>query len=236
MSGVTDSFQHRAVRAWAMAVRKRPRVRTAMPRCAALARWLAIAALALPLAAPTTAAPGTGDAAKTGAEWTLAALMQGLAQVKSAQARFVEQKTMSFLTQPLESSGTLAWRAPDRVEKRTLKPRAESLVLDRDQLIVEAAGRPRQVMGAGDQPIVWAFVEAIRSTLAGDLPTLEKYYRVRLEGRPARWTLVLVPLSERMRGFIAEIRITGAGARMQFVDALEANGDRTLMRIEEVAP
>jgi len=183
------------------------------------------------------AGPAAPEAARSApAEWNLAALMQALAQVKSAQARFVEQKTLSILTQPLESSGTLAWRAPDRVEKRTLKPRAESLVLDHDQLIIETAGKPRQVLGAGDQPIVWAFVEAIRSTLAGDLTTLQKYYRVRLEGRAAHWTLVLVPVSERMRGFIAEIRITGAAAKMSTVDVLEAGGDHTLMRIEDAAP
>ena len=100
----------------------------------------------------------------------------------------------------------------------------------------ETAGKPRQVLGAGDQPIVWAFVEAIRSTLAGDLTTLQKYYRVHLEGRAAHWTLVLVPVSERMRGFIAEIRITGAAAKMSTVDVLEAGGDHTLMRIEDAAP
>lgn len=193
---------------------------------------------ALLAGAPVQAAgPAAPEAARAApAEWNLAALMQTLAQVKSAQARFVEQKTLSILTQPLESSGTLAWRAPDRVEKRTLKPRVESLVLDRDQLIIEAAGKPRQVLGAGDQPIVWAFVEAIRSTLAGDLATLQKYYRVRLEGRAAHWTLVLVPVSERMRGFIAEIRITGTAAKMSTVDVLEAGGDHTLMRIEDTAP
>lgn len=185
-------------------------------------------------AAGSAATPQTQRA--DAAEWNLAMLMQSLAQVKSAQARFVEQKTLSILTQPLESSGTLVWRAPDRVEKRTLKPRAESLVLDRDQLIIEAAGKPRQVLSAGDQPIVWAFVEAIRSTLAGDLTTLQKYYRVRVEGRAAHWTLVLVPVSERMRGFIAEIRIGGAGAKMSTVDVLEAGGDHTLMRIEDIAP
>lgn len=186
--------------------------------------------------APSTTAPSTTAPNVAAPAWGLPALMQSLAAVKSAQARFVEYKTLSILTQPLESSGTLSWRAPDRVEKRTLKPRAESLVLDGNQLIVETAGKARQVLGAGDQPIVWAFVESIRATLAGDLPTLEKYYRVRLEGRAARWTLVLVPLSDRMRGFIAEIRIGGSAQRMNTVEVIEAGGDRSLMRIDEVAP
>ncbi len=186
--------------------------------------------------APAANAAGVNASSTGTPAWGLHALMQALATVKSAQARFVEYKTLSILTQPLESSGTLAWRAPDRVEKRTLKPRVESLVLEGNQLTIEIAGKPRQVLGAGDQPIVWAFVESIRSTLAGDLPTLEKYYRVRLEGRAARWTLILVPLSDRMRGFIAEIRIGGSAQRMHTVEVIEASGDRSLMRIDEAAP
>src|SRR6185295_19200851 len=74
--------------------------------------------------------------------WDLERLMQDLAQVKVAKGRFVERKYLGILTAPLESSGTLTYVAPSRLEKHTLTPRAESLVLDGDQLTMasRAAG------------------------------------------------------------------------------------------------
>ena len=64
--------------------------------------------------------------------------MQELGQVKTAKGRFVERKYLAILTAPLESSGTLIYIAPDRLEKHTLAPRAESLVLEHDQLTLES--------------------------------------------------------------------------------------------------
>jgi len=60
------------------------------------------------------------------ADLSVADLMHMLGQKKSGTATFVEKKYIAMLKQPLESSGELAFTAPDRLEKRTLKPKAES--------------------------------------------------------------------------------------------------------------
>ena len=52
--------------------------------------------LALACAAPAQAA-----------DWTLDRLMQKLAETRSAQASFVEKKSIAMLEQPVESSGAL---------------------------------------------------------------------------------------------------------------------------------
>ncbi|HEY5929847.1 MAG TPA: outer membrane lipoprotein carrier protein LolA, partial [Burkholderiales bacterium] len=54
------------------------------------------------------------------AQWGVAQLMHELGQVKRSQARFSERKYLKVLKQPLQSSGTLTYVAPDRLEKRTL--------------------------------------------------------------------------------------------------------------------
>lgn len=190
----------------------------------ALARAGAVACLFVAAAA--------AHAAASAEPWDVGQLMATLAAVRTSEARFVERKTLSLLDIPLESSGTLSWRAPDRLEKHTLEPREEHMLLEGDRLVVEVAGKPRQELGVQAYPVVRAFIESIRSTLAGDLVTLEKFYRVRLEGRPGAWTLVLVPRESRMRGFISEIRIRGA-RRIASIEIWEANGDRSLMTITE---
>ncbi len=43
---------------------------------------------------------------------------------------FVEQHFLALLKRPVESSGELIYDAPDRLEKRTIEPRPETLVLE----------------------------------------------------------------------------------------------------------
>src|SRR6185295_8562458 len=99
-------------------------------------------------------------------------LMQELSQVQSARGRFIERKYLAMLNAPLESSGTLYYAAPGRLEKHTLSPRQESLILEGETLVIDnkETGQ-RRSFPLQEHPVVWAFVESIRSTLAGDLPT-----------------------------------------------------------------
>ena len=166
-------------------------------------------------------------------DWGVPQLMQTLSQVKSAQGRFVERKYMRILKAPLESSGTLNYR-PGRLEKNTLLPKAESLVLEQDKLTLEnKAKNQRRVVVLQDYPLIWAFVESIRSTLAGDLATLNRFYQASVQGNAHQWQLLLVPSEFKMRTVISEIRIGGSDAWVGTVEIIETNGDHSLMTITE---
>jgi hypothetical protein len=158
-------------------------------------------------------------------------LMQALAQQTSASARFVERKYIGFVDQPIESRGELFFTAPDRLEKRTLEPRQESLVLEGDTLKVEQAGKRRMTVSLTSHPEAAAFVESIRGTLAGDLVALQKFYSVELSGNQERWKLVLVPLQERMQKIVTRIRIEGAASTVRSIGFDQADGDHSEMQI-----
>jgi hypothetical protein len=161
-------------------------------------------------------------------------LMQAFAKTRSAEARFTERKTMSILKKPLDSSGVLRYTAPDRLEKHTLQPADEVLLVERDQITLERAGRKR-VLALGDYPVLRALVESMRGTLAGDAATLTRFYEARLDGSEARWVLTLVPREPRMSELVATIRLTGRNARIEEIDIFETGGDRTTMTIDERA-
>ena len=163
-------------------------------------------------------------------------LMKDLAQVKSARGRFVERKHLAMLNAPLESSGTLVYVAPGRLEKHMLSPRRESLILDGDQLIIENKDKgQRRTFPLQEHPVLWAFVESVRSTLTGDLATLQRFYEVRLEGDAGAWRLRLKPKEPRMRQAASEIRVGGSGTWVSVIEIDEAGGDRSVTTITREA-
>jgi outer membrane lipoprotein-sorting protein len=177
-----------------------------------------------------------GLPARAADAWGLPQLMQSLAQVKSARGTFVEHKYLSIVNTPLEYKGGLAYTAPDRLEKLTETPKAERMVLEGDKLTLENSRKQRRVVMLAEYPVIRAFVESIRSTLAGDLPTLQRYYTLTLEGKPDEWRLVLVPIEPTMLAVVKEIRISGANAHVANVEITEKEGDRSVMTITAVAP
>jgi len=164
-------------------------------------------------------------------------LMAAFGQIKSAEARFMERKYLSLLNAPLESSGTLVYVAPDRLEKRTLLPKPESFVIDRGELTIEGVpGQRRRTMRIQNYPELAAFVESIRATLAGDVQTLRRFYDVRLEGSADDWKLILRPTAQRMQRAIKNITLGGSNAKLHTVEIEEADGDRSVMTVVTDSP
>jgi len=189
-------------------------------------------ALLLIVACSWSASAAEGDAGG----WDLDHLMQELAQVKTAKGSFVERKHLSILNAPLEFSGTLVYVAPDRLEKRTLKPRPETMVLEGDVLTIDDGERKRpRSLALQDYPVVRAFIESIRSTLAGDLPTLARFYKVELEGGERRWRLTLKPVDPKMREVVSEIRIGGESRWVSSIEIIEPGGNHSLMTVKRDA-
>jgi hypothetical protein len=174
--------------------------------------------------------------AEDASSWNVQQLMQGLAQVKEAKGKFTERKFLSVLNRPLESSGTLLFQAPGHLEKHTLAPKVESLVLDQGVLTIDSKARNiKRTLVLQEYPAVWAFVESIRSTLAGDLPTLQRFYKVELEGNTAHWKLHLLPIEKQIREVVREIYVSGHGYWVDSIETKESNGDHTEMKVVEDA-
>jgi outer membrane lipoprotein-sorting protein len=165
------------------------------------------------------------------ATWNVEQLMQTLARQASSKANFVERKYIALLDKPLESSGELMYQAPNRLEKRTLKPKAEWMLLDKGTLTVER-GKQKIALQLADYPEVSAFVDSIRGTLAGDRLALERSYALSLAGSPERWKLTLLPSDQKIAALVLRITIGGHGHRIDSIEYLQADGDRSVMSIE----
>src|SRR5580692_3885552 len=119
--------------------------------------WLCAAGSAAP-AAPA-AAPAASAAAPAAAASDLDAVMALLAMRQHGRVEFIEQHFLAILDHPLESSGELRYDAPDRLEKRTLLPRPETLVLSGGVLTMERGGHSR-VLDLQRYPQIQPFIES----------------------------------------------------------------------------
>lgn len=166
-------------------------------------------------------------------DWTLDRLMSTLARNKSGRATFSETKTLSIAAQPIESSGELVFVAPDHLEKHTLAPKPEHLVIDGDKLTVERNQR-KFTMPLSQYPELGAFIESIRATLAGNRYALEALYKVAIAGHGDDWTLTLSPIDARMQKVVSTITLEGTRDVLRSVAIRQADGDHSLMRLQRV--
>ncbi|HEV2269157.1 MAG TPA: LolA-related protein [Steroidobacteraceae bacterium] len=157
-------------------------------------------------------------------------LMKSLAQRRHGTVPYVEEDYLAILDRPVKSSGVLVYDAPDHLEKRTLKPKPQSLILQGDQLTVQRGHRTYQ-MQLSSYPQVAPFVDAVRETLAGDEEGLRKVFKVGLTGSLEDWRLRLVPLDEAVARKVERVEIAGARDEIRSVAILQVDGDRSLMTL-----
>jgi hypothetical protein len=185
-----------------------------------------------PLSAIAVLALSSAAAFNEPAPDELGELMRQLAGRRHGEVSFVEQHFLKLLKRPAESYGELTYDAPDRLEKRTVEPKTETLTLAGDVLTVARGGRTR-TLELQSYPALAPFIESIRATLAGDLPTLERLFAVDFAGTLARWRLTLTPRDAEVAKTVSQVRIEGSHSTLTTVEILETDGDRSLMTLRE---
>ena len=161
---------------------------------------------------------------------SLGELMKVLAQRKHGKVTYSEEDYLGILERPVKSSGVLVYDAPGHLEKRTLRPKRESLVLDGDQLTVRRGQRTYRVQ-LSSYPQVAPFVDAVRDTLAGDEDGLRSVFKTQVTGALDDWKLQLVPLDKNVARKVKRVEIVGARDDIHSVEILQADGDRSVMTL-----
>ncbi len=178
---------------------------------------LALIALALPASAAFDVGQLLGD----------------LARHKGGKARFTEKRFLAVLDKPVVSTGEMTYTPPDRLEKRTLTPKVETMVLDKDILSLER-DKQKLSINLANQPEAQAFVDSIRGTLSGNRAALEKNYALHLAGSPEKWVLTLLPSDQKIAAIVQRITVSGQRGQVRTIEYLQADGDRSLLTIDPV--
>ena len=169
------------------------------------------------------------------ASFDVAQLMDGLARQPGGLATFTETRHLALLDKPLVSTGEMHFTPPDRLEMRTLTPKPEYMLLDRDRVTLERDQR-RMTIRLGSRPEVLAFVDSVRGLLAGNRVSMERNYLMQLQGEAARWVLTLYPKDAEIAALIQRITVGGTDNQIRTIEYLQADGDRSVLAIEPVKP
>jgi outer membrane lipoprotein-sorting protein len=184
----------------------------------------------------TLAKAGEKDSPKISTESCvveLKELMATLALKKEDTARFKEQKFLKVLSKPLKSEGTLHFRAPDYLEKRTLKPKEERLVVENNIVRFFDHQKETRSLSLDAYPPLRDLLNGIRFTLLGEVAELKKYFELELRGDCRQWSLILVPKSESAMNILERIIILGEKDTIVKITLVEANGNFSIMTIEK---
>lgn len=160
-------------------------------------------------------------------------LMGELAKHKGGKAKFVEKKFIAVLDKPVVSTGEMTYTAPDRLEKRTLTPKVETLLLDKDILSIER-DKQKLSINLANQPEALAFVDSIRGTLSGNRAALEKNYALHLSGDSGKWVLTLLPSDQKIASMVQRITVSGSKNQVRNIEYLQADGDRSVLSIDPI--
>lgn len=169
------------------------------------------------------------------AAFDIAQLMGDLAKHPGGRAKFVEKKYLAILDKPVVSTGEMTYTAPNRLEKRTLTPKVETLLLDKDMLSIER-DKQKLSINLANQPEALAFVDSIRGTLSGNRAALEKNYALHLAGNADKWVLTLLPSDQKIASMVQRITVTGNKNQVRVIEYLQADGDRSVLNIDPVDP
>lgn len=164
------------------------------------------------------------------AQWTVTDLMAALAARGSTDATFTERRYVPVLDAPVQSSGTLRFVTPDRIEKHTLQPRAESLVLAGEQLTLQQ-GQKTRTLALADLPDNGLAINSLRWAMAGDLAALRRGWTVTLHGDRRLWTLSLAPASQAVAQYIESVLIEGRQDQIDRIEIRQADGVRSVMQV-----
>lgn len=162
-------------------------------------------------------------------------LLAALAQRPHGEVKFSEETHSELLTHAVRSEGVLRFDAPDRLEKQTLTPVAEDLLVEGDVVTI-IRGHHRNSIRLSQYPKLSPLLEGIRATLSGNRAALEQRFQVTFAPVASEWELRLAPLGAARDAGFTRIVLRGHADELQSVALEQANGDRTTMALAPMPP
>ena len=185
-------------------------------------RSVTLAILAVFAAAPVGAA---------GPARSLAEVRAQLADAQVTEGRFVQQRQLAELPEPLRSSGEFLFARGLGVHWHTLKPFEAEFLLTPTAMALSGETRPATRIDLSNQPGLRLVSELFLAMFALDLEALEAHFTVTVEPARKGWALALEPRDAAMTAIAKRVQVRGT-RYVEEVEMVDARGDRTRITLD----
>ena len=161
---------------------------------------------------------------------TLEELQQRFSQVPVLRADFAQQRTISGMAQPLNSSGNLLIAQQQGLWWQQEKPFSLTLLLTEKRMVQIMAGQEPQVVTADNNPQMFQFNYLLSALFHADRKVLEENFALDFKdlGKGA-WKLVLTPKVSPLNRLFRSITLNGE-TFLNNIDINDMQGDATHIR------
>ncbi|WP_112290814.1 outer membrane lipoprotein carrier protein LolA [Rahnella sp. AN3-3W3] len=161
---------------------------------------------------------------------TLEELQQRFSQVPVLRADFAQQRTISGMAQPLNSSGNLLIAQQQGLWWQQEKPFSLTLLLTEKRMVQIMAGQEPQVVTADNNPQMFQFNSLLSALFHADRKVLEENFALDFKdlGKGA-WKLVLTPKVSPLNRLFRSITLNGE-TFLNNIDINDMQGDATHIR------
>ena len=162
----------------------------------------------------------------------LTAVIRMLGEKTQRQSVFREEKTVPHVTKPLASSGVLIYRHPDRLEKRTLSPIREDLVVEGRRASLTGGDGATRVVDIDSHAELRVVIDTLLGVLSGNLTALQTDFDVTAEGDAANWRLILRPRGKDAPRFLRDASVSGQMAAIREIRLLLPQGHWDVITVD----
>jgi len=161
---------------------------------------------------------------------TLPELQQRFSQQPILRADFSQQRTISGMSQPLNSSGNLLIAQKKGLWWQQEKPFTLTLLLTENRMVQTLSGQPPQVVTAESNPQMFQFNALLTALFQADQQVLEHNFTLNFsdQGQGA-WQLILTPKTSPLNRLFRTITLNGR-EYLNLIDINDMQGDETHVR------
>jgi Outer membrane lipoprotein carrier protein LolA len=174
--------------------------------------------------------PTTGSALL---DTTLAAPAKTLADAKVLTGRFVHQKHLSEIPQPLIANGEFTYARGLGVHWHTIEPFDSVFVLTQRGIFQRDEGAETVRLSAQEQPAVRVIADVFLALFTLDVSSLSSTFDLYGKSQGERWIVGLRPKSATIGSVFKQATITGA-KNVEQVVLIDAHGDRTIIDLKDI--
>lgn len=164
---------------------------------------------------------------------TLAEPAKNLAKAKVLQGRFVHQKYLTEVSQPLIAHGEFTYARSLGVYWHTQQPFDSVFILTQRGITQRDEGAETLRMSADEQPAVRVIADIFLALFTLDVSSLSASFDLFGKSQGERWIVGLRPKSATIGSVFKQATITGAKDVEQVV-LVDAHGDRTVIELADI--